>query len=138
MNKIYPLPKYVQCFFTDRLLTQMRASPNTVASYRDTFRLLLNFAKDQAGRSPTELEVAHIDAELIGRFLMFCEEGRGRGLKSNGTKTYAKNKGRIKSSTKTAIGAIRLVATVAQHVTRAVFAPSRHLPDTRGYSSTRR
>ncbi len=38
----------------------------------------------------------------------------------------------MKSSTKTAIGAARLVATVAQHVTRAVFAPSRHPPDTRG------
>jgi integrase/recombinase XerD len=89
MNKIYPLPQYVQRFFTDRLLTQMRASPNTVASYRDTFRLLLNFAKDQTGRSPTELEVAHIDAEFIGRFLVFCEEGRGNSPRTRNTRLAA-------------------------------------------------
>jgi hypothetical protein len=38
--KSYPLPTYVQRFFMDRLATQLHASPNTVASYRDTFRLL--------------------------------------------------------------------------------------------------
>lgn len=41
MVATYPLPVYVQRFFTERLLTQMRASPNAIASYRDTFRLLL-------------------------------------------------------------------------------------------------
>jgi hypothetical protein len=35
-------PDHVQRFFTDRLTTQLHASPNTVASYRDTFRLLLD------------------------------------------------------------------------------------------------
>ena len=42
--KTYPLPIYVQRFFTERLATQLRASPNTVVSYRDTFRLLLKYA----------------------------------------------------------------------------------------------
>ncbi|MGR3761926.1 hypothetical protein ACUXV3_17640 [Roseobacteraceae bacterium NS-SX3] len=45
MIETYPLPVYVQRFFTDRLLTQLQASPNTIASYRDTFRLLLRFAQ---------------------------------------------------------------------------------------------
>jgi hypothetical protein len=40
----------VQAFFTDRLLRQRRASPNTVAGYRDTFRLLLRFAKQRLGK----------------------------------------------------------------------------------------
>lgn len=44
MIATYPLPIYVQRFFTERLLTQMQASPNTIASYRDTFRLLLKYA----------------------------------------------------------------------------------------------
>jgi integrase/recombinase XerD len=35
------LPALIQQFFTDRLCTQMAASPNTIAAYRDTFRLLL-------------------------------------------------------------------------------------------------
>ena len=34
----------LQTFFTDRLIAQRRVSPHTVASYRDTFRLLLQFA----------------------------------------------------------------------------------------------
>ena len=38
------LPALVQQFFTDRLSTQMDASPHTIAGYRDTFRLLLRFA----------------------------------------------------------------------------------------------
>jgi len=40
----------VQRFFTERLETQLHASPNTVASYRDTFRLLLKYASDRLGR----------------------------------------------------------------------------------------
>ena len=51
------LPALVQAFFTDRLLRQRRASPHTVAGYRDTFRLLLRFALEQLGKTPTELEV---------------------------------------------------------------------------------
>ena len=39
--KMHPLPIHLQRFFTERLATQLHASPNTVASYRDTFRLLL-------------------------------------------------------------------------------------------------
>ena len=43
------LAALVQQFFTDRLCTQMEASPNTIAGYRDTFRLLFRFAADQLG-----------------------------------------------------------------------------------------
>jgi hypothetical protein len=45
MIATYPLPIYVQRFFTERLFTQMQASPNTIASYRDTFKLLLRYAE---------------------------------------------------------------------------------------------
>ena len=38
------LAPILQAFFTDRLLGQRRASPHTVAAYRDAFRLLLRFA----------------------------------------------------------------------------------------------
>ena len=38
------LPALVQAFFSDRLLRQRDASPHTIAGYRDSFRLLLNFA----------------------------------------------------------------------------------------------
>ena len=57
----HPLSAQVQTFFTARLANQLGASPNTVASYRDTFRLLLVFAS-------TDLRV-EVDAKLVGRFL---------------------------------------------------------------------
>ena len=53
--KTYPLPVYLQRFFMERLATQLHASPNTVASYRDTFRLLLRDAAEQLKREPTQL-----------------------------------------------------------------------------------
>ena len=71
--KTYPLPIYLQRFFSERLATQLHASPNTVASYRDTFRLLLKYTADRLGRQPTELQIADIDADLVGDFLTFVE-----------------------------------------------------------------
>jgi len=71
------------------LLTQMRASPNTIASYRDTFRLLLRFAETQIGQPPTSLQVAHVNADLVGRFLTFCEEERGNSARSRNTRLAA-------------------------------------------------
>ena len=51
--KTHPLPIYLQRFFSERLAMQLHASPNTVASYRDTFRLLLKYAADRLERAPT-------------------------------------------------------------------------------------
>ena len=42
----------VQAFFTERLIGQRRASPHTVAAYRDAIRLLLNFAAERTGAVP--------------------------------------------------------------------------------------
>ena len=41
MNTCRQFSKLLQTFFTDRLMHQRQASPHTIASYRDTFRLLL-------------------------------------------------------------------------------------------------
>ena len=44
----------VESFFTDYLIAQRGASPHTIASYRDTFRLLFAWIREQAGtRRPT-------------------------------------------------------------------------------------
>ena len=47
------LPALLESYFTQRLMAQRQASPHTIASYRDTFRLLLNFAQQQYGKSPS-------------------------------------------------------------------------------------
>ncbi|MFQ5923611.1 MAG: tyrosine-type recombinase/integrase [Anaerolineales bacterium] len=70
------LATLLQSFFLERLLQQRRASPHTIASYRDTFRLLLNFAKDRLGKNPSELELAALDAPFLGKFLSYLETER--------------------------------------------------------------
>jgi integrase/recombinase XerD len=87
--KNYPLPIYLQRFFTERLATQLHASPNTVASYRDTFRLLLRYAADRLKRQPTQLQIADIDADLIGGFLTFVETRRANKARSRNTRLAA-------------------------------------------------
>lgn len=84
-----PLAPYLQRFFTERLGAQMKASPNTIASYRDTFRLLLKHAATKLARAPTDLKVADIDADLVGAFLADIESTRGNGARSRNARLSA-------------------------------------------------
>jgi site-specific recombinase XerD len=70
------LAPILQAYFTQRL-AQRQASPHTVASYRDTFRLLLRFARQQLGTPPSRLDLTDVDAALVGAFLDHLETGRG-------------------------------------------------------------
>jgi integrase len=74
MSDLAPL---LQGFFTDKLMLQRQASPNTVAAYRDTFTLLLGFVHTRTGRHPAQLSVADLDAPTIGKFLQHLETSRG-------------------------------------------------------------
>jgi integrase/recombinase XerD len=67
----------LQAFFTQRLITQRNSSPETIAAYRDTFRLLLTFAREQTGKQPYQLDLGDLDAPLIGAFLAHLEHDRG-------------------------------------------------------------
>ena len=70
------LAPVLQAFFTDRLIAQRRASPHTIAGYRDTFRLLLRFATAKTGKTPSALDIADLDAPLIAAFLDHLELDR--------------------------------------------------------------
>ena len=83
------LPALIQQFFTDRLCTQMEASPNTIASYRDTFRLLLRFASKQTGTVPTKLRIDDLDAEMVGDFLTHVENERRNSARSRNIRLAA-------------------------------------------------
>lgn len=80
------LPSLIQQFFTDRLCTQMSASPNTIAGYRDTFRLLLRYASERTARPPTKLAVEDLDVELVADFLSDIETRRGNSARSRNTR----------------------------------------------------
>jgi site-specific recombinase XerD len=71
------LAMLIQTFFTRRLLREKNASPHTVKSYRDCFRLLLRFAESELGRMPSELTVDDLDASRISKFLDHLEVNRG-------------------------------------------------------------
>ena len=83
------LARLLEAFFLDRLIRQKRVSPYTVASYRDTFRLLLTFAERQLGRAPSALRLADIDAPLIGSFLDYVEKERGNSARSRNVRLAA-------------------------------------------------
>lgn len=68
------LPALIERFFTQRLIRQRNLSPHTVASYRDTFRLLLKFAQVRLGKPPSHLALANLDAPFIVAFLDSLEE----------------------------------------------------------------
>jgi len=76
MNTIPTLAGLLQRFFTERLLTQRQVSAHTMASYRDTFRLLLCFAQCERHKQPSALSLADLDADLISAFLTSLEERR--------------------------------------------------------------
>lgn len=83
------LPALIQRFFTDRLCVQMEASRHTVAGYRDTFRLLLQYAGARCGKPPVKLTVEDIDADLVADFLVHTETARGNSARSRNTRLAA-------------------------------------------------
>jgi site-specific recombinase XerD len=66
----------LQQFFTKRLMGQKNVSPNTICSYRDTFRLLLKFASKQLHREADRIAFDELDAPLITDFLNNIEKCR--------------------------------------------------------------
>jgi site-specific recombinase XerD len=79
----------LQAFFTDRLLTQRQASPRTVAAYRDTLRLLLDFAQQRTATQPCRLDLAELNAELITAFLTHLEHDRGNSVRTRNARLAA-------------------------------------------------
>jgi len=83
------LSSLLEPFFTDRLMKQRAASSHTIASYRDTFRLLLRFASERLGKAPSTLELKDLDAAFIGSFLDHLENERGNGPRTRNVRLAA-------------------------------------------------
>jgi integrase/recombinase XerD len=79
----------MQAFFTERLIAQRRSSPHTIASYRDALRLLLGFATTRTGIPPYRLDIADLDAPLIGAFLDHIEHQRGNSIRTRNARLAA-------------------------------------------------
>ena len=83
------LPRLLEGFFSERLMHQRQASPHTIASYRDTFSLLLRFLQERTNKLPSTLSLQDLDAPVVGAFLEHLEKGRGNSPRTRNTRLAA-------------------------------------------------
>lgn len=83
------LARHLQQFFTGRLHGQLGASHHTVASYRDTFRLLLKFAAKHYHRQASDLRMEDLDAKLVSAFLNHLEHERHNSARTRNNRLSA-------------------------------------------------
>ena len=86
MTSLAPL---LQAYFTDRLMTQRQASLNTIAAYRDTFRLLLEYATKHTGTAPSAMQISDLDAPCVTGFLTHLEQVRGNTTRTRNARLAA-------------------------------------------------
>jgi site-specific recombinase XerD len=79
----------IQAFFTERLAAQRRASPDTIAAYRDALRMLIGFAARRTATLPCRLDVADLDAPMIAAFLDHLEHERGNSIRTRNARLAA-------------------------------------------------
>lgn len=83
------LGNLLQNYFCQRLIQQRRVSPRTVASYRDTFRLLIRFAERKLGKPVTKLVLTDLDVKLVLSFLDYLEIERQNNIRSRNARLAA-------------------------------------------------
>jgi integrase/recombinase XerD len=81
--------RLVEGFFLDRLIRQRNSSPQTVAAYRDCFRLLFEFARDRWNKPTERLVLADLDAPLVLAFLDHLEKDRKNSVRSRNARLAA-------------------------------------------------
>lgn len=79
----------LQAFFTERLAQQRQVSPRTVASYRDTLKLLLQFVHTRAGKAPSQFDWDDLDADTITAFLTHLEAERHNSVRTRNLRLTA-------------------------------------------------
>lgn len=81
--------RLLAAFFSDRLMQQRKVSPHTIASYRDTFRLLVQYALRVLQKAPAALHLADLDTDLVGAFLTHLETERGNTVRTRNARLTA-------------------------------------------------
>jgi integrase/recombinase XerD len=79
----------LQAFFTQRLIGQRRASPHTIAAYRDTLRMLLVFTSSRVSKSVSTLDIGDLDAAVVAAFLDHLERERGNSIRTRNARLAA-------------------------------------------------
>lgn len=84
-----PLAPHLTAFLRDHLPRERGASRHTIASYADSFALLLRFANDRLKCGPSELRIEDLDVMLMRTFLDHLESDRGNGGRSRNARFSA-------------------------------------------------
>ncbi|MFG1710999.1 tyrosine-type recombinase/integrase [Nonomuraea sp. M3C6] len=79
----------LEAFFTQYLQGQRQASPRTIGSYRDTWRLLLGYALEKTGTAPAAIDIAALDVALVSGFLTHLEQDRGNTARTRNARLAA-------------------------------------------------
>jgi site-specific recombinase XerD len=92
MSRPSPTPSFptlLQEFFCQYLLNQRNVSPRTIASYRDTFRILLQYVEERWNRRPTDVTLDDLGAPCILAFLDYLEKERRNCIRSRNARLAA-------------------------------------------------
>ena len=84
-----PFPSLVQRFFTEYLRAQRDLSPQTIAAYRDTFRLFLPFLSRHLRRPVDQLDLAALSPDPVLAFLGHLETERGNCVRTRNSRLAA-------------------------------------------------
>src|SRR6516225_1358698 len=83
------VPTLIERYFSERLMRQRNVSANTIASYRDTFRLLFTFAQARLRKPPSALALDELDVPFISAFLADLETMRGASVRTRNLRLTA-------------------------------------------------
>ena len=89
MSPAPTFPALLEAFFVDRLIRQRQSSPHTIASYRDTFRLLLHHAQQALRKAPSDLAITDLDTSFLGAFFDHIEKERDNSARSRNVRLAA-------------------------------------------------
>jgi len=79
----------VQTYFAEYLTQQRALSPQTIAAYRDTFVIILEFAQSQLDKLPTAITLSDMTPDLITSFLNHLEQQRHNCVRSRNARLAA-------------------------------------------------
>lgn len=76
-------------FFSDRLVNQRQVSPRTIASYRDSLKLLVGFVHEQTRKAPSDLDWEDLGPDTICAFLDHLETHRRNSARTRNLRLTA-------------------------------------------------
>jgi integrase/recombinase XerD len=79
----------LQAFFTERLIRQSGASPNTILAYRRVFTLLLKHILATASTPFAALDISDLSPTRVAEFLDYLEHDRGNSIRTRNARLAA-------------------------------------------------